>query len=69
MPKIVEQFLENIEMINLIKLETFDCVDQLKVVEQDGVDCLIDMRDYPEQEKHESSFDYSNRGGENGERE
>ena len=45
--------------------ETFDEVDALKVVEKNGVDCLIDMRDYQEQEEHESSFDYST-GGENG---
>ena len=28
-------------------------VDELKVVEKDGVPCLIDMNDYPEQEQHE----------------
>jgi len=58
MPKTVELFLDNIEMVKLVKMERFDEVDQLKVVEQDGVDCLIDMRDYPEQEEHESSFNY-----------
>ena len=46
--------------------ETFDEVDALKVVEQNGQPCLIDMRDYPEQEEHESSFSYAS-GGEDGE--
>lgn len=42
--------------------ENFDEVDALKVVEHNERPCLIDMRDYPEQEEHESSFSYE-RGG------
>ena len=38
------------EIQDIEKIETFDCVDELKVVEKDGVDTLIDMNDYPEHE-------------------
>ena len=46
--------------------EHFDEIDALKVVEQNEKPCLIDMRDYPEQEEHESSVSYAS-GGDDGE--
>jgi len=35
-------------------------VDELKVVEKDGVLYLVDMNDFPEQEEHEASEEVDN---------
>lgn len=61
------RFQRMFEISDIERIETFDEVDALKVVEKDGVLCLIGDDFMEEQEEHESSFSYSNRGGENGE--
>ena len=43
MTKIREQFLENVELVKLFGEETFDEVDNLKVVEKDGVVYLCEV--------------------------
>ena len=58
------RFQRLFEIKDIEAMETFDEADALKIVEQNGQPCLIDMRDYPEQEQHESSFNYSSERGE-----
>jgi hypothetical protein len=55
----IDRFFDNIELFKIMKSEDFDEVDSLKLIDDDGVLCLIGEDHIDYQEEHESSFDNS----------
>jgi len=63
-----DRLLESLELIKVVKSEEPDEVDLLKLVDQDGVECLFSPEDCgPEQEEHESGVDWNKYNEDEGE--